>query len=144
MGRFTIWTDGSSYGNPGPSGYGYQIDYKKTTVRIGFGPLGQATNNVAEYTGALRSLQHTLEIAGQMNLDVKKQDVLIKTDSLLLAKQFSGKYKSKNQTLGDILKQIVSVSNKFKSLKIKHIKRELNTTADYLANAGSRISQQDA
>ena len=141
MGRFTIWTDGSSYGNPGPSGYGYQIDYNKKTVRVGFGPLGRATNNVAEFAAALRSLEHTFEIAGELKLDLKKQNVLMKTDSELLVKQYNGQYKSKNKELAGCLKQIHRFAMMFKAVKMVHIKRELNGTADYLANQGSLVSQ---
>lgn len=145
MGRFNIWTDGSSYGNPGPSGYGFQIDYNKTTVRIGFGPLGEGTNNAAEFTAALRALEHSLEIAEKdLKIEPKKQDVLIKTDSQLLVNQYNGKYKSKNKALSKILREIVGLSSQFKSVKMKYISRNLNTTADYLANQGSLVSQQDA
>tara|TARA_B100000900_G_C20508554_1_gene686977 strand:+ start:326 stop:763 length:438 start_codon:yes stop_codon:yes gene_type:complete len=145
MGRFNIWTDGSSYGNPGPSGYGFQIDYNKVTVRIGFGPLGESTNNVAEFTAALRALEHSLEISEHdLKLEPKKQDVLIKTDSQLLVNQYNGKYKSKNKNLSNILREIVGLSGKFKSVKMKYISRDLNTTADYLANQGSLVSQQNA
>jgi ribonuclease HI len=58
----TIYTDGASRGNPGPAAGGVHIvdEMTKETV-VDFGvPLGNATNNVAEYRAVLSAVDWLL------------------------------------------------------------------------------------
>ena len=58
----TIYADGGSRGNPGNSGAGAVL-YDQTDQEIGRVGVstGIATNNVAEYTGAIAGMQLALE-----------------------------------------------------------------------------------
>lgn len=52
-------TDGASRGNPGPAAYGYIIKKKGGEIlHQEGGKIGIDTNNVAEYTGALKAFEY--------------------------------------------------------------------------------------
>ena len=60
----TAYTDGGARGNPGPAGYGVHIlDADGNTLAELVGPLGHATNNVAEYSGLIAALQWAVTTA---------------------------------------------------------------------------------
>ncbi|MFE2940062.1 ribonuclease H [Streptomyces sp. NPDC059255] len=63
--------DGASKGNPGPAGWAWVIaDGEETPVRWEAGPLGTATNNVAELTALERLLAATdPEVALEVRMD---------------------------------------------------------------------------
>ena len=63
-------------------------------------PLGVATNNVAEYTAAVRGLQRAADLGGR--------DVILRADSLLLIRQLAGRYKVKNPRLRELHAESVS------------------------------------
>ncbi|MFI7351176.1 ribonuclease H [Streptomyces sp. NPDC049936] len=58
--RVVAACDGASKGNPGPSGWAWVVaDASESPVRWEAGPLGRATNNVAELTALERLLAST-------------------------------------------------------------------------------------
>ena len=138
MGKFHIWTDGSSYGNPGPSGYGYRMDFNGDTVRLGFGPLGNMTNNEAEYI----AVKKALEEATMYSNNPKQDKVIINTDSQLLVRHNDGKYNVKKPMLVKIMKDIGVLQENFLNVVIRHVGRKNNAVADYLANQGSIQSKK--
>jgi len=140
MGKFHIWTDGSSHGNPGPSGYGYRLDLDGKTLRLGFGPLGNMTNNEAEYIAVKKALQEALVLSKEP----KNDKVIVETDSQLLVRHNQGKYNVQKKNLVQIMREIVELKGDFKNVVIRHIGRKNNTVADYLANQGSTISRRQA
>src|SRR5687768_14587751 len=92
MNKLVIYVDGASRGNPGPASVGVDIrDEKGKAVKSVSDYIGTATNNVAEYFGLITALQEAAA------LQVRK--VQIFTDSELLARQFSGEYKTKEPFL---------------------------------------------
>jgi ribonuclease HI len=127
METYTIYTDGGSRGNPGPSGAGGLIknssDFVVGTVSE---YLGVQTNNYAEY----KALELTLQLA--VILSIKK--VVINMDSRLIVEQLNGRWAVKNEKLLVIYENIVDLLTNFDSFEIKHIYRNLNTEADALAN----------
>mgnify|MGYP001324672456 CR=1 FL=1 len=140
MGRFNIWTDGSSYGNPGPAGYGYRLDMNGKTMRLGFGALGTMTNNEAEYIAVKRALEEALVLT-----ETPKSDkVIVNTDSQLLVRHNQGKYNVQKKNLVEIMTEIVELQRDFKDVVIRHIGRKNNVIADFLANQGSSISREQA
>ena len=85
----TIYTDGGSRGNPGPSALGYYIigpDGKE--LKRGGEFLGFSTSRLAEYYGLKEGLEQALE------LGLKR--VHFKSDSLMMVNQMNGVYKVKN------------------------------------------------
>jgi probable phosphoglycerate mutase len=87
-----------------------------------------STNNVAEYTAALEGLKRAAKLGGRK--------VVLRSDSRLLIEQLSGRWRVKNPTLIRLHEEIRGLLGKFQSVTFEHVPRELNRTADRLANRG--------
>ena len=122
-----IFIDGASQGNPGPAGIGIAIQRGSdgATAQTLFKYIGTATNNVAEYTALIYAVQEAL-IRGY-------RDIVVKTDSELLAKQIMGEYKVRDETLRSYWEQYLHLKRGFATLRVEHIPREKNGLADRLA-----------
>jgi ribonuclease HI len=124
-----IYVDGASSGNPGPSGAGIAIfDSEGNELHLESVYLGTMTNNMAEYEALLRALGKAAELGGQ--------DVLVNTDSLLVASQVQGLYKIKNEVLREYVGKVKKTITLFNCFKIQYIPREKNKVADKLAKEG--------
>lgn len=124
-----LWTDGAARGNPGPAGIGAIL--KRTNGDVlysGSEYLGHTTNNVAEYKAVL------LGLAAALAQGV--QHVEVRADSELLIKQLKGIYRVKAPGLKPLFDEARRLIARFKSVKLTHIRRELNAEADRLANRG--------
>lgn len=77
----TIYTDGSSKGNPGPGGWGAIILGSDTVQEIGGGEK-HTTNNRMELTAAIKSL----EFAPELDANSDNLEVIIYTDSKYVMK----------------------------------------------------------
>lgn len=121
--------DGAARGNPGPAGIGVVIADAGGTVlaEIAEG-IGVATNNVAEYTAALRGLERARELGASK--------VLLRSDSRLLVEQLAGRYRVKNPTLQRLHAEVRSVAASFEGITYEHVPRTRNADADRLANDG--------
>jgi len=122
-----IYTDGSSRGNPGPAGIGILIiDDKGNEVKRISEYIGETTNNIAEYSALLRAV---IECEKR-----KIYSVEFFTDSELLVNQLNKVYKIKNEGLKPLYVKLLSKLMNFRDWSIKHIPREENKIADFLAN----------
>jgi probable phosphoglycerate mutase len=90
--------------------------------------IGVATNNVAEYTAAIRGLERAGELGAA--------EVLLRSDSRLLVEQLSGRYKVKNPRLQELHARARSLASGFDRVRYEHVPRERNAHADRLANRG--------
>jgi len=90
--------------------------------------IGVATNNVAEYTAAIRGLERARELGATR--------VLLRSDSRLLIEQLAGRWKVKNATLQVLHHEARSLIKGFKEVRFEHVRRERNVQADALANRG--------
>jgi ribonuclease HI len=97
-------------------------------------PLGEATNNVAEYLALLYALQEALR-AGYSS-------VLVRTDSELLARQMSGRYRVRDRSLQWLHGLAVHLQDGFEHCRIEHVPREQNRLADQLAGTAARAAAQ--
>ena len=123
----SIFIDGASRGNPGPSGIGIVFcDGEDNVVKKLFKFIGNATNNVAEYSGLIYALQEAL-------ID-RYDEVKIKSDSELLTRQLTGEYKVKNDNLRLYYDLFQHISKGFNKIEVISIARENNSLADKLAN----------
>lgn len=120
-----IFIDGACRGNPGPAGIGVVIFEGKKVLKEISKPIGEATNNIAEYSALIFGL---IEAA-----TLKAEKIQIFSDSELVCRQIGGKYKIKNQKLKFFYDEAIALFKCFKSVEIKHIPREENTQADKLA-----------
>jgi ribonuclease H / adenosylcobalamin/alpha-ribazole phosphatase len=90
--------------------------------------IGVATNNVAEYTAAIRGLERARELGATR--------VLLRSDSRLLIEQLAGRWKVKNATLQVLHHEARSLIKGFDQVRFEHVRRERNVQADALANRG--------
>jgi ribonuclease HI len=125
MKELEIYIDGASKGNPGPSGIGAVICHCGEVVKNISNFIGNATNNIAEYTALIYALEEAMVLKG---------DILrIKTDSQLLARQLNKIYKVKNANIIGLYNKAVVLLASFKEVSIQNIPREDNQGADKLA-----------
>ncbi|MFA4888319.1 MAG: ribonuclease HI family protein [Candidatus Omnitrophota bacterium] len=120
-----IYIDGASKGNPGPSGIGIIICVEGQVIKNISSFIGNATNNIAEYTALIFALQEALKL--------KAQNLKINTDSQLLARQLNRVYKVKSANILGLYNQAVNLKEAFKQVIIHNIPREENRGADKLA-----------
>ncbi len=123
----TIYTDGGSRGNPGPSGLGYYIigpDGKE--LKRGGEFLGFSTSRLAEYYGLKEGLEQAIE------LGLKR--VHFKSDSLMMVNQMNGVYKVKNPDLMQIHGDVLKLLSNLEAYSFTHVPRELNEEADAEVN----------
>ena len=122
-----IYTDGASRGNPGPAAAAFVLtDDSSNRICAKAAFLGEATNNIAEYTALLNALGQAQQ------LDAKK--VMIFSDSELMVRQINGIYRVKNPNIHQIYCKCTELLDGFDSWKIKHVTRDKNIEADSLAN----------
>lgn len=122
------FTDGASRGNPGESGIGIVLkDEKGTVLATVFGYIGQATNNIAEYTALIACLK----------LAQKKgcKNLVVHSDSELLVRQMEGIYKIKEPRLKKLSQEARAlIGSAGFECTFRHVTREHNRDADKLAN----------
>ena len=119
--------DGGSRGNPGPAAYGVAIETAQGKPVTAFGKfIGETTNNFAEYQGLLAALEYALS-HGYPRLRVL-------TDSELMARQVSGRYKVRSPDLKPLHDKAQAMIARLESFSIRHVYREQNREADRLAN----------
>ena len=121
------YIDGASRGNPGPAAAGFTLaDSAGTHLQAKAFFLGQATNNVAEYTSFLKALEAAKNIGAEQ--------LTVFSDSELLVRQINGQYKVKSEQIRPLFRQAVNLLGEFKKWKVRHISREKNKEADRLVN----------
>lgn len=131
-----LHADGGARGNPGPAGIGVVLKDDSDAVigEIARG-IGEATNNVAEYSALIAGLELALE-HGITDLDVYM-------DSELVVSQLKGEWKIKNDRLRVLAVRARSLLNRFEQASIQHVPREMNSDADRLANQGMDLALLD-
>lgn len=130
-GRFVLYTDGASRGNPGLAAIGaalYRVDdHRLVLVGQVSESIGTATNNVAEYEAVIAGLTAALPFV--------PDEVILRADSQLLIRQLEGRYRVKNPKLQELFTRARKLLRALPSYRLEHVPREENTVADALANA---------
>lgn len=126
--KLIIYTDGASRGNPGQSAYGFFIQddqgnilYKESKY------IGVATNNYAEYSAVLKALEY-------VEKHFQQAEAFFLIDSKLVVEQLSGRFKIKSANLKPLIQKIKDIKHHLNSISFRHIPREKNKLADFLAN----------
>jgi ribonuclease HI len=120
-----IFVDGACSGNPGEAGIGVVINRGGKTVKEISHAIGEATNNIAEYSALIYALQEAIVLkAGKLR---------IFTDSELLFRQITGVYRVKNEKLKVLFDRVRHLMRGFDHVDIHHVCREKNKEADRLA-----------
>ncbi|HDK36496.1 MAG TPA: ribonuclease HI family protein, partial [Bacteroidetes bacterium] len=97
--KLTAVIDGASRGNPGDSAIGVLVrdEDGREVLRISR-TIGSTTNNVAEYTALITCLESLK--------DYKIEELTIKTDSQLMARQLMGFYKVRDFKLKALFQKV--------------------------------------
>lgn len=123
----TVYTDGGSRGNPGPSGIGYYIvGADGREIKRGGEFLGMSNSRLAEYYGLKEGIEQALE------LGLKR--VNFKSDSLMMVNQLNGVYQVKNMDLMNVYTDVLGLLSKLDSYSFTHVPREQNKEADAEVN----------
>ena len=125
--KLIINTDGLSKGNPGPGAIGATLkDSSGKLIASISKAIGVTTNNVAEYQALIAALTKAHELGAS--------EIQVLSDSELMVRQLCGRYKIKSPGLAPLFLEVNRLLCLFKTVKISHIPRELNSEADHLAN----------
>ena len=134
--KATLFTDGGARGNPGPAGIGVVLRDTSGEVigEIAEG-IGSETNNVAEYSALIAGLE--------LALSKGVTEIEVFMDSELVINQLKGEWKIKNDRLRTLAVKARALLNRFESHVLAHVRRELNSDADKLANQGMDAAMLD-
>jgi ribonuclease HI len=126
--RLTVYTDGASEPNPGPSGIGVVVvDEDGSVLSEVSRDIGPGTNNRAEYFGVGKGIHEAARHGAT--------DILVRSDSRLVVEQLSGRWKVKNPHLRQFHARILRlVSELGVRVTFEQVPREQNVHADRLAN----------
>lgn len=141
-----VEADGGSRGNPGPAAYGAVVRDAVTGAVLAelAEYLGEVSNNVAEYRGAIAGLEHAYEVDPTANVEMR-------LDSKLIVEQMSGRWQIKHPDMRTLAKRARAV---FPPGQVTYtwVPRERNKHADALvnemidgalSNGAARISRLD-
>ena len=119
----TIYTDGGSRGNPGPSAVGYVIiDENGKEITRGGEFIGYATSRLAEYYG--------LKVGIEKALEYGFKTVKFVSDNLMMVNQMNGIYTVKNSDILPVYEEILKLIQRFDAVAFTHVRREQNQAAD--------------
>ena len=135
--RGHLHTDGGARGNPGPAGIGVVlVDESGRALGEIARSIGDATNNVAEYTALIEGLKLALEKG--------VTDVVVNCDSQLVVSQVRGEWKVKNDQLRGLVAEARRRLRQFDSSEVRHVRRGDNADADKLVNQALDRAELDA
>jgi ribonuclease H / adenosylcobalamin/alpha-ribazole phosphatase len=125
--RVIVEADGGSRGNPGPAGFGALLRDADTREVIADVAeyIGQASNNVAEYSGLIAGLELYREHTPDADLEVRM-------DSKLVIEQMSGNWKIKHVNMRPLALRAKQLAPPMTAWT--WVPREQNKDADRLAN----------
>ena len=123
----SVYIDGASRGNPGPSGIGYCImDTSGKVIERGGEFIGFTTARSAEYLAMKKGIERSLE------LGIKSAQFI--SDSLMVINQLNGIMKPKNADVIPTFNAIEDLLKNFDATSFTHVSREQNRIADEEAN----------
>jgi len=126
--RVVAHVDGGARGNPGPAAAACVITTPDGHVLAERARLlGATTNNVAEYQALLLGLQTARELGAR--------EVEVIGDSELIARQITGVYRVKRESLRALHRNALESLREFERWSIRTVPRERNAGADALVNA---------
>ena len=125
---FIVEADGGSRGNPGPAAFGAVVRdaITGTVLTEVAGYLGTATNNVAEYRGAIAGLEQARALDPGAVIEVR-------LDSKLVVEQMSGRWKIKHPGMRELALEARAVLPPGQ-VSYTWVPRAANALADSLVN----------
>jgi len=111
----SIYTDAGARGNPGPAAIAVLFFEGSKLVKQHGEYIGKATNNQAEYRAVIKAL----ELAHSLG----KKELELFTDSELVARQLSGKYKVKDAKLKPLHETAKNLEKNFEKVSYSSVSR---------------------
>jgi ribonuclease HI len=126
--KVVVNVDGGARGNPGPAAIGVVVSDPDGTVLDEVAErIGVATNNVAEWRALLKGIERARALGARQ--------VELISDSELVARQLTGAYKVKHESMKPLHAEALAALSGFDSWGIRNVRREHNARADELVNA---------
>jgi ribonuclease HI len=126
--KVVVNVDGGARGNPGPAAIGVVVsDPDGTVIDEVAERIGVATNNVAEWRALLKGIERAQALGARQ--------VELISDSELVARQLTGAYKVKHESMKPLHAEALAALSGFDSWGIHNVRREHNARADELVNA---------
>lgn len=127
--KVSVYSDGGSRGNPGPSAYAIVVvvDGKVVFERSEF--LGVHTNNYAEYRGLIAAIGKAVEMGAD--------EAEFVMDSQLVIRQMNGEYRVRNPDMAELHSDAVALASMIPKVTYRNVRRsqEFVPRADALLNA---------
>jgi len=92
----------------------------------------EASNNVAEYSGAIRALRWLKDNG------LHDMPIVLRGDSRLIINQLRGEFKVKAPRIVNLYKQASKLVSEFTDIKLEWVDRSLNSEADLLSRQAYR------
>ena len=134
--KLVIHTDGGAIGNPGPAAVGvvikiindkFQKSNEKLKTKVISKRIGEATNNVAEYTAVIEALK-VVSKTEELSIDFY-------LDSLLVVQQLNGIFKIRDARLRELAMKIRMLERVLGAeVQYHYVPRAENSRADFLVN----------
>jgi ribonuclease HI len=129
--QYKLYCDGSSRGNPGPSGVGAILYCGNQTISCLSRYIGETTNTVAEYVGVIYGLDMCI------NHNVK--NLLVCLDSKCIVNQILQEWNIFKPHLIHLANKVHQQIPCFDYIDFKFLPREFNGEADKLAKHASLL-----
>lgn len=125
--KVVVNVDGGSRGNPGQAAIGVVVsDIDGTVLDEVAERIGVATNNVAEWRALLKGIERARALGAR--------EIELINDSELVARQLTGAYKVKHDSMKPLHAEALAALGDFDSWRIRNVRRAHNARADELVN----------
>ena len=126
--RLTVYSDGGSRGNPGPSAYAIVVTSSGRVLHEHSEFLGVHTNNYAEYRGLIAAINKAIEMGAD--------EAEFVMDSQLVIRQMTGEYRVKNPDMAVLHADAEALAELIPSVFYRNVRRseEFIPRADALLN----------
>jgi len=125
--KLVVNVDGGARGNPGPAAIGVVVsDLDGTVIDEVAERIGVATNNVAEWRALLKGIERAQALGAR--------EIELISDSELVARQLTGAYKVKHESMKPLHAEALAALRGFDSWRIRNVRRAHNARADELVN----------
>ena len=125
-----IYCDGGARGNPGPAAAAFVVERQGKVIFKNAKFLGNATNNVAEYSAVLFAMKWLSNFSNKAFDEVR-----FVLDSELVVKQLAGLFKIKNENLRSLYFSVKEEEKKIPlRISFAAVPRNKNRLADLLVN----------
>jgi ribonuclease HI len=115
--ELSVYTDGASRGNPGPSAISYAMyDFTGKLIEKDAKCIGKHTNSEAEYEALLWATEKVME----RTCDHLK----LFSDSEFMVKQINGKYKASDERMKKYLAMTLANKKLFVTFEVRHVPRD--------------------